>query len=146
MYLLFDEFITSLCELLGIEKPLMYFDESKFTTKTMMALCDLSGKTIYLRKTKNPSPDEFFAIAHELRHIWQKKDEQLYFASYKPVEQMQSINAYNLQLAEIDANAFAGLIMHSYFHLTPLFKGLSEEVKGKIKERMDYIYFTEFSQ
>lgn len=68
-----------------------------------------------------------------------KKDKQTFLSRYKTIEHCQSIEEYNLQIAEVDANAFAALIMISFFQLNPLFKGLPESVIAKIHERMEYL-------
>lgn len=49
-------------------------------------------------------------------------------------------------MAELDANAFAGLVMIEFFHLKPLFEGVPDSVKSKIFERMEYLKTTESSQ
>ncbi len=142
-----QNFITDICNILNIPEPSISFDTSNFPTDTMLAQCSPSGDIIYLKKYNKPNPDQLFSIAHELRHIWQlQNDEQFYFSTYKPVDLCDSIETYNLQIAEIDANAFAGIVMVEFFHLKPLFKGLSDSVKVKIHERMDFIASTEFSQ
>lgn len=138
-----EEFVTDICDTLNITKPFVSFDTSNFPTDTMMAQCDPSGKVIYVKKYDKPNPDQLFSIAHELRHIWQlQNNERLYFSSYKPMNLCDSIEEYNLQIAEIDANAFAGIIMIEFFHLQPLFEGLSNSVKLKIRERMKEIAST----
>ncbi len=138
-----EEFITNICELLKINKPSVSYDISHFQSNTMMAQCESSGNVIYLRKKDKPNPDYMFAIAHELRHIWQiQNDKQFYLSDYKPVDLCNSVESYNFQIAEIDANAFAGIIMVEFFHLQPLFEGLSDTVKTKIHERMKEITFT----
>lgn len=50
-----------------------------------------------------------------------------------------SAEKYNLQIAELDANAFAGLIMINFFNLKPLFEGVPKSVKVKIYERMEFL-------
>lgn len=141
------DFINDICDILNISVPSVSFDTSKFPTDTMMAQVNPSGDTIYLKKYDKPNPDQFFSIAHELRHIWQiQNDKELYFSAYKPIDLLSSVEEYNLQVAEIDANAFAGLVMMDFFNLKPLFEGLSDSVKVKIFERMKYLETTEFSQ
>lgn len=106
----------------------------------MMAQCSADGSAIYLKKYGQPNPDQLFAVAHELRHIWQlRNNEHMYFSSYKPVDLCSSLEEYNLQLAELDANAFAGIVMIDFFGLTPLFNVVPDSVKSKIRERMDLI-------
>ncbi len=142
-----SNFIQDICDLLGIAIPAMSYDTSHFQTSTMMAQYNPSGNTIHLRKCGKPNPDYLFSIAHELRHVWQLQNHKgFYFGSYQPIESCADTESYNLQAAEIDANAFAGLIMVDFFHLQPLFEGLPESVKDKIHERMEDIVATEFSQ
>lgn len=135
-----NKFIINVCNILNIPVPSVSFDTSNFQTDTMMAQINVSGDTIYLKKYDKPNPDQFFSIAHELRHIWQiQNDEELYFSTYKPIDSLSSIEEYNLQIAELDANAFAGLVMIDFFHLKPLFEGVPDSVKAKIFERMEYL-------
>lgn len=135
-----NDFINDVCKILNINTPIVLFDTSNFSSDTMMAQCSPDGSAIYLKKFDKPNPDQFFAIAHELRHVWQiKNDEQIYFADYKPADLCESVENYNLQIAEVDANAFAGLVMIDFFGLKPLFEGVTEYVRKKIFDRMDYI-------
>lgn len=135
------EFIKEVCGILEISPPIISFDTSKFTSKTMLGQCSPNGSTIYLKKYDKANLNQLFTIAHELRHVWQRKtDANLFFTDYKPREDCSSVEEYNLQLAELDANAFGRVILVSFFHVEPLFKGLSEYVKIKIKEQADYIY------
>lgn len=125
---------------MDIPIPAVSFDTKNFSSDTMMAQCALDGSAIYIKKYSKPNPDQLFAIAHELFHIWQiENNNPLYFSEYKSVELCDSVEAYNLQIAEIDANAFAGLVMVEFFHLKPLFEGVSDIVKNRIYERMEYL-------
>ena len=56
---------------------------------------------------------------------------------YKPVDLCASVEDYSLQFAELDANAFAGMVMVDFFHLMPQFTGVPVSVKSKIFERME---------
>ena len=142
-----EEFITDICELLDISIPSISYDTSHFPTETTMAQCEPINSVIYLNKIDKPNPDYLFAIAHELRHIFQyQNDEQFYLSNYKTSDNCSSVEEYNLQIAEVDANAFAGLVMINFFGLKPLFEGLSDSVKAKIFDRMKYLGTTEFSQ
>ena len=141
------KFINNICEILNISVPTISFNTSNFPSATTMAQINSSGTVIYLRKFDNPNPDQLFSVAHELRHKWQIQfDKEWYFSDYKPKELCSSTEEYNLQFAEIDAHAFAGLIMEEFFHLQPLFQGLSDAVKTEIYKRIEYIVATEFSQ
>jgi Zn-dependent peptidase ImmA (M78 family) len=93
---------------------------------------------IYIREHESPGPDQMFAIAHELRHVWQiRYHEWFYFSGYRTIDQCMDMEEYNLQPAEIDANAFAGLAMMGYFELKPQYMGMPETVRDRIHERLD---------
>lgn len=137
---MFTTYIEKVCELLNIESPLISYDTSHFPTTTMMAQYNPDNNTIFIKHCNKPNPDQCFAIAHELRHIWQiKTDKSLYLKDYKTVDLCKNVEEYNLQLAEIDANAYAGFIMINMFGLQPLFEGMNEKVKKKIEARIQYI-------
>ena len=74
-----QKFITDICDILNIPEPSISFNTSNFPTDTMMAQCNPSGDTIYLRKYNKPNPDQLFSIAHELRHIWQMQNNKQFF-------------------------------------------------------------------
>lgn len=134
------EFCSDVCSILGIEVPALSFDVSHFESDTMMAQCDFDDGTIFLKPFDKPTPDICFAICHELRHLWQYKEDYEYFlGSYLPLSLCVSLEEYNLQVAEVDANAFAGLMMEDFFEITPLFSGLSDAVKARIYDRMDFL-------
>ena len=112
----------------------------------MLAQVDSLGSTIYIRKFDKPNPDLFFSVAHELRHVWQiRYHKKEYLSSYESMDILKSTKQYNLQLAEIDANAFAYIVMVDFFGIKPLFRGLSDDVKLKIMERVNEIA-TELSE
>lgn len=142
-----DKYINELCKILNIEIPKVSYDTSNFPTETMMAQVDSSANTIYIRECSKTNPDQLFSIAHELRHIWQlKNDEQLFFSNYQPIDIIGSVEKYNLQIAEVDANAFGAIVMTDFFRLKPQWNGLPETVVNEINKRIKYIEVTEFSQ
>ena len=134
-----EEFVLEICDILNIRPPKISYDTSHFQSDTMMAQVDSSGHTIYINKCEKLNPDQLFAIAHELRHIWQMKDREHYLSDYKSIDQCNSIEEYNLQISELDANAFAGFVMISFFHLNPQFNGIPESVRLKIYNRIGRI-------
>lgn len=140
-----EEFITDVCDLLDIEVPKISYDTSHFPTKTTLAQCEPSANTIYLNKVDKPNPDYVFSIAHELRHIYQyQTDEKFYLSKYKPSNKCSSIEEYNLQIAEVDANAFASIVMTDFFSMKPQWNGLSEKVVKAIENRIKFLLATEF--
>lgn len=130
------QFIEIICDDLEIEKPLV--EEVLFLhTPTQLAEYIPSDNILKYRPGKIPL-DTMFSIAHELRHIWQMKNCPEIFQNYINSTDTD-IEQYNLQSAEIDANAYAMVIMESGFGITPQFKGLSEKVKKKILLRANEI-------
>ena len=135
-----NEFVSDICDILNINKPVVSFDTSNFQTKTMLAQCLPDENIIFIQKCDKPNLDQFFCITHELRHIWQfQTDKDRYFRDYKSADMCESTETYNMQLAEIDANAFALIIMFDFFGIKPLFNGLSEAVKQRIYSRVNEV-------
>ena len=50
------------------------------------------------------------------------------------------MDAYNQQLAELDANAFASAIMAANFGMAPTFDTLSEDTKALIEARAKELF------
>lgn len=126
----YSEFIEIVCSNLKITKPIV--EEVLFLhTPTQLAEYVPADNVLKYRMGKMPL-DIMFAIAHELRHIWQMKNCPEIFQNYINSTDTD-IEQYNLQSAEIDANAYAMVIMESGFGITPQFKGLSEKVKRKYR-------------
>lgn len=134
------EFITDVCELLEIKVPKISYDTIHFATKTTLAQCEPETNTIYLNKVEKLNPDYVFSIAHELRHIYQyQTDEEFYLSGYKPSNKCSSVEEYNLQIAEVDANAFASIVMNDFFSIKPQWNGLSNKVINEINKRINII-------
>lgn len=134
------EFITDVCELLEIKVPKISYDSIHFVTKTTLAQCEPVTNTIYLNKVDKPNPDYVFSIAHELRHIYQyQTDKEFYLSGYKPSNKCSSVEEYNLQIAEVDANAFASIVMTDFFSIKPQWNGLSNKVINEINKRINII-------
>ena len=134
------EFITDVCELLEIKVPKISYDTIHFVTKTTLAQCEPVTNTIYLNKVDKLNPDYVFSIAHELRHIYQyQTDKEFYLSGYKPSNKCSSVEEYNLQIAEVDANAFASIVMTDFFSIKPQWNGLSNKVINEINKRINII-------
>ena len=129
-----NTFIRSICEYLNIDEPGIKTGFT-FRSNTQIAAADLKQYRILI-KDRPQDNDYYFAIAHELRHLWQYKNGwDLDQAAPGDIDK----NEYNLQPAEVDAQAFAAIIMINTFHIEPLFIGLSADVKQAIRKRMDEI-------
>ena len=124
-------------------KPPKIIDASRFRQKiegvseTTLAVLSPDGEEMYLFKTHDIW-DSYFAVAHELRHAWQLKFAPKMFNEYLQPGKLDK-EAYVLQPAELDANAFATFVMIDLFSRKPLFYGLSEEIKNKIYQKADEI-------
>lgn len=122
---------------LKIDCPKIVFGMEK-KTKGNLAVLVLDSK-------KNPKEiqisdnyeiiyDALFAICHEMRHAYQSKYTKKIFNNYVKIGELD-IEEYNLQEAELDANAYAAMVMKREFGVSPQFKGYSERVKKAIWDR-----------
>lgn len=132
-----SDYIEKVCEILEIEIPNVSYDTSNFSSDTMLAQVCPEEYTLYLKKLEKVNFDGLFILAHELRHLWQYKYNFELLEKYQSREKYSSIDEYNLQPAEIDANAFGGVVMVTFFKRKPTFDSLSETVKNKIYEKME---------
>lgn len=138
MKLSIKKYISDVCKNLGIKCPIIIYT-SNHQTATTMVQYNLEQNEIMIPPIDDLSPDYLFAIAHELRHAWQKQDDpEWFFANYKPSTELDN-ESYNLQFAEIDANAYAAIIMENIFHLSPQWNNLTDRVVFEIERRMDQI-------
>lgn len=130
------KFAQEICDILDISVPAIKFvSADRMRTSTQIAA--LTPDAILIRNDMTISPELFFAIAHELRHSYQianGADLKGYQASDKI-----SVEQYNLQSLEVDANAFSALVMSDFFGIVPRFQNLPESVKVAINDRMKQI-------
>lgn len=127
-------YVGTVCRILGITPPKIRYRLPPGMSPTTLAAASSDGEEICV-KNQAPSADLYFSIAHELRHIWQiRTDPDKYMSNYKTRADLD-VDAYNLQPAEIDANAFAEIISVNLLMVRPLFIGLSDRVKQKITRR-----------
>lgn len=137
-----EKFVAELCQILNVPTPKLVVDNEPLQTETKLARLtppddETTGYKIYIKPVEKPTPDLMFAIAHELRHEWQfEKRKEVFFKEYHLRAECRDVEEYNNQLAELDAHAFAAIVMVNYFGLEPQFNGLSENTKRKIKERV----------
>ena len=136
---LVNDFIKELAQKLKIQIPKVYYDTRHFANNTMLAQCEPDENVIYITPFLKATPDIIFAIAHELRHMWQiQYHPNEYMINHKTVDTID-FEQFNLQPAEIDANAFAYIVMMDFFKMRPSFDNLSQNVINKILERANQI-------
>ena len=130
-------FIIEMSCVLSVAPPSVKNDSSVFRTETQIAA--YADDVLWLPDRPAFTPELCFAIAHEMRHIWQIKTYgETYFEDYKEAGSVSPVE-YNMQPAEIDANAFAGLMMMEFFGIEPLYDGVDPGVVGEIRRQMDVI-------
>ncbi len=110
-----------------------WIEVEELDTSTQIAAADIEKNIIYTKKSINDEKLMFFAIAHELRHLWQNEHKNEMIKQFN--EEKLDINKYNDQEAEIDANAFATAIMVAVFNVKPLFYEFDDKIKEKIYEK-----------
>ena len=134
-------FTRQINDVLGISVPKITINPSEMKTKAQLAATIVGG--IVLR-SNNFTPETALAIAHELRHLWQLElhEEEYFKDGYFKVGSVDTQD-YNMQKAEIDANAFASVIMTVLFGMKPTFENLSPQINKQIEKRIveieDYI-------
>lgn len=123
---LLRQYVTVISRILHIDPPKIRYRLPPGMSPTTLAAASSDGEEICV-KNQPPSADLYFSIAHELRHIWQlRTDPEKYMTGYKTRADLD-VEAYNLQPAEIDANAFAEIISVNPIGVRPLFIGLAAD-------------------
>lgn len=135
-----NTFAGAVARLLDVPQPKL-IPVSRLLTDTQIGAYDRQEHAIYIRQSAEPL-DVLFCIAHDLRHVWQAQ--QGWSFADKPIPG-SCPDEYNQHPAEIDANAFAQLVMVSAFGVQPLFSGLSPETKMLIDKRATEITKGEFT-
>ena len=130
---IYIKFSREICDILDIPVPFIKFvSADRMHTGTQIAA--LTPDAVLIRNDIEISEELFFALAHELRHAYQ-------IASGESLEEYRtsdriSIEQYNLQPLEVDANAFGALIMSDFFGIVPQFRNMPDTVRKAIKDRM----------
>lgn len=108
------KFSREICDILDISAPdIKFVSADRMHTGTQIAA--LTPDAVLIRNDIEISAELFFALAHELRHAYQ-------IASGESLEEYRtsdriSIEQYNLQPLEVDANAFGALICRIFLAL-----------------------------
>lgn len=133
-------FIDIICNNLKIKKPRIQIKHDTFVSGTVLAAYDYKNKKIAINdpKSYDNKADLLFAIAHELRHKYQIDNHKFDFENYKTSKELTT-EEYNLQKEEIDANAYACVVMMDLFGIKPLFNGLPTKVVQEIEKKVDEI-------
>ncbi len=143
-------YIDYICDVLDIALPNeIITDDVKFNKGTQLATLAFqdSKSTLYLRNSYECGDvDLAIVIAHELRHLYQIRNGLFDFENYKTRAELSNRD-YNLQLEELDANAFAYIILLDEFDLKiDYYKLLDKDVANMIYKRADEILKNEYEQ
>lgn len=126
---------------LGITCPKIQFGTKKKSAGNIAGLVLDSKKNpkyIAISDEYDNILDALFAVCHELRHVYQAANMPDIFQQYQEMGTLDT-ESYNLQVAEIDANAYASIFIERHFGVSPLFNGYSTKVKAEIKKRKSEI-------
>lgn len=141
-------FIKEVCEDLCISLPdSIITEDKKFNKGTQLAtLVYENGKSLLYLRTKYEYGDVDM-IAHELRHKYQIDTHIFDFENYKTSKEL-SRREYNLQNEEVDANAYAYIVLMDFFKLKVDFKLILKDdvVANAIMKRVDAIIENEYEE
>lgn len=127
------KFSREICDILDIPVPVIKLvSADRMHTDTQIAA--LTPDAVLIRNDIEVSAELFFALAHELRHAYQVVNGES-LEEYRTSDRI-SIEQYNLQPLEVDANAFGALIMSDFFGIVPQFRNMPDTVRKAIKDRM----------
>ena len=141
-----SEIVEFNCSVLGVDIPKVQISPASFfPTPTTRAQIEYSKKATilhvnekYLEFFQDDKFQAWLAISHEIRHIWQIQQKKL-AQSLKKYERSdkRSMQEYNDQDLEIDAWAWATIVVNEKLQLRPLFsKTLGKEIEEKIFGRV----------
>ncbi len=112
---------------LGIKKPRFVYGETESDIASYAA--DDAILTIDMKKVETEE-ELYFAIAHEMRHIWQLKENiRFYYKGYKTLQECQDEDIFHMQVAELDADAWAMIIMEQMYQTMPSLDSYSEKTR-----------------
>lgn len=122
-----SEFKKLLEEILKI-KPISVKEDSE----NLLGFFTPSERTIHIKNDLSDK-DYIFVLSHEMRHVYQE-EKGLIKQDYKKRNET-TLSDYNTQENEIDANAFAMVILFNVLGIVPSFENLDQKAITKIKAR-----------
>lgn len=133
-----NEWIGEITDVLNIGGVNIEYADT-LPTDTMMTAYVPSDQVVYVKKGLNSFLDIVFAITHELRHVYQHRKGLLH--SYKARENID-VESYNNQELEVDAHAFALLMIERYLGVTPDSPQLNTKEILQRKKELQNIYIS----
>ena len=135
------KYVNQLANELEINKPKIVY----ISKDDQHARANMTNNVLTLFNEFDFIYDLYFCIAHEMRHAYQFKCKEFYkeaFKSYKPRNEV-SPHDYNMQLLELDANAYAYMVVRDDFGVEMLLN-CDDDVMSAIKRRAKFISQTEY--
>lgn len=131
------EAVRTNARLLRVPEPrVVPTPSAKFLTPTTRAALSDDGKVIAVNRD-SAFPDRlsvWLVVSHEMRHLWQMRHGRIR-SGYAPASDLP-LGEYNGQGEEIDAHAWAVVVIASVFGIRPtLEKNLGEEIWKRIETR-----------
>lgn len=134
-----DTVLRSNCSFLSVPLPSVRIAEpSEFATVTTKCAVSSTGDELLINKQfAESNADTIFlwlTLSHECRHIWQVFNANM-FNDYKPSSNLSNRD-YNAQMEEVDAWAWAVVVVGNRFGVRPtLEKNFGADVWTQIQER-----------
>lgn len=131
------------CRALSVPVPsVQVVEQSELATATTLCAVSADGRRLVISRILAERPVElpalWLSLSHECRHIWQTVYADV-FADYRQSSQL-SVVAYNSQPAEVDAWAWAVLVVSNRFGVRPtLEKTFGSELWAAIEARAEQI-------
>lgn len=136
-----NEVLDYNARLLRINKPVIIVKPAEaFTTPTTRAALSEDATVLavnenYIHEYLTNDRGFWLYFSHEARHIWQQET-GFGFDDYVP-SGLTDLDAYNSQAAEIDAHAWAAVVVKQKLHIIPDYSTVySSDVVRKIKQRI----------
>ena len=140
-----NNYVRMICGMLQVPVPQMFYNDSALQPGEHARLTP-DGRQLYLRKLKTASLDQLFAASSELRREWQRRtDNARYCGGYKSRDELP-LREFSLQPAEVDANAFAAVVVSAFFGVEPVFDEFPGVTRSRIESRIAEIRRDEFPQ
>lgn len=133
-----EKFIEYCCKELGIGALPFDFDLEHEDKKVLAQLIyDEEKKPDRLSLSENfiVPFDLYYQLAKELRRVWQLEKRPHLLFGYKEAH-LLDFEEFHLQKAEVDAHAFASVVVMDKCHITPLFEGLTVKTVAAIRHRI----------
>lgn len=140
-----NNYVKMICGMLQLPMPQVFYSDNALQPGQHARLTP-DGKQLYLRKQKAASLDQLFAASSELRREWQRRnDNARYYGEYKSREELP-LREFSMQPAEVDANAFAAVVVSAFFGVEPVFDEYPGVTRSRIDSRIAEIRREEFPQ